>query len=68
LDSFVKNFMRRSEGVWECRHAAELRLPAGLIIKVAPGTVFTKGTEFMGVDIVEMLEAESRRTRLQPRL
>jgi hypothetical protein len=59
--------MRRSEGVWECQRVAELQLLEGRM-KVSPGTVFTQGTEFLGVDIVELLEAESRRTRLQPRL
>jgi len=64
---FTKHFMRKSDGVWECRHDTELDLPEGRI-HVAAGTVFTKGTKFMGVDVVVLLEAEYKQARLRPRL
>lgn len=63
MEKFLNNFMRKGDGIWECKHSTELKLPQGRI-QVAPGTVLTKGTEFMGIDLVEMLEAAHRRARL----
>jgi len=67
VDRFIKHFMRKADGVWECRRDAEIDLPEGRV-EVAAGTVFTRGTTFMGIDMVELLEAEYRRARLQRRL
>jgi hypothetical protein len=42
---------------------ATLNLPSGRI-QVAPGTRFTRGTDFMGVDLAKLLDEfhESRQT------
>lgn len=52
-------FVRRDDGSWECVAAAELQLPSGRI-QVAAGARFERGGRFMGIDMVEYLEAQSR--------
>jgi hypothetical protein len=57
---FLKAFAREDWGTWRCIAPADLNLPSGRV-QVTPGTVFTKGTSFMNVDIAELLEAEYQR-------
>jgi hypothetical protein len=47
-------FRRNTDGSWVCIVPATLDLPIGRI-QVVPGTTFTKGTTFMGADVVEWL-------------
>ena len=63
MQQFITHFERVQSGVWECRSRADLQLPSGRV-QVTPGTRFTLGTKFMGVDIARMLEEEHSRRRL----
>jgi hypothetical protein len=55
METFIKRFVREGTGAWRCVEAAELTLAVGRI-QVAPGTLFTLGTKFMGVDLALLLE------------
>ena len=55
VDSFIRNFVREAEGAWRCVQPAELNWNSGRI-QVAPGTTFTRGTMFMGIDLASLLE------------
>jgi hypothetical protein len=54
---FIKHFVRDKYGAWHCISPADIDLPKGRV-QVTPGTVFTRGTKFMNVDLAELLEAE----------
>ena len=60
VETFIKNFIREGEGAWRCISPAELQVDVGRI-QVAPGTMFTLGTRFMGVDLASLLEEHHRR-------
>jgi hypothetical protein len=49
--------VRDRYGAWRCIERAELELPQGRI-QVTPGTVFTRGTKFMNVDVAELLDEQ----------
>ena len=59
MHSFFKAFFRHPDGSWTCIAPATLEHPKGRI-QVAQGSHFTRGTSFMGVDLVEWLEKEQR--------
>ena len=54
--NFIRNFVREKQGCWACIEPAEMTLPGGRRIQVAPGTRFTLGTMFMGIDLARMLD------------
>lgn len=56
MERFIKKFVREGAGVWACIEPAELQLPLGRI-QVAPGTRFTRGSTFMGVEVAKLLDA-----------
>jgi hypothetical protein len=56
MQRFRTNFVREREGVWRCSTPTTLLLPNGHKIEVAPGTVLTRGTSFMGVEIARLLD------------
>jgi hypothetical protein len=58
MQNFIQNFVREKAGAWACTEPAELVLPGGRRIQVAPGTRFTLGTTFMGIDLARMLDEE----------
>jgi hypothetical protein len=58
---YMKSFIRHPGGIWECTAAAEFNSPSGRI-QVAPGTRFSRGTMFMGVDIAAWLDEQHQRT------
>ena len=60
METFMKNFVREGTGAWRCVEPAELQLAVGRI-QVAPGTRFTLGTKFMGVDVALLLEEHHTR-------
>ena len=62
MQDFARRFVREKLGVWTCVEPAELSLPAGRM-QVAPGTRFVLGTQFMGVDLAELLEEHYRRNQ-----
>jgi hypothetical protein len=55
VQNFVKSFVRENDGSWRCIEPAELELPTGRI-QVVVGMRFVRGTHFMGVDLVRLLE------------
>jgi len=55
VDTFIQCFVREGDGAWRCTRPAELQVEVGRI-QVAPGTTFTKGTTFMGIDLASLLE------------
>jgi hypothetical protein len=59
MHNFLANFKREGDGSWLCVSPAELLLESGRI-QVAPGSRFTRGTRFMGVDLAELLDAQYR--------
>lgn len=62
MGEFISNFVREPDGSWVCVKPAEAILHGGRV-QVAPGSRFTRGTRFMGVDLAALLEAEYRRHR-----
>ena len=60
MEEFVKHFNLTSTGSWECISFAEIDGPNGRI-QVTPGSRFTRGTSFMGVDLAEWLEEEYKK-------
>jgi hypothetical protein len=61
MQNFIQNFVREQAGAWACATSAELVLPGGRRIQVAPGTRFTLGTTFMGVDVARLLDEQYER-------
>jgi hypothetical protein len=59
VQTFIKAFFRHPDGSWTCIAPATLEHPKGRI-QVAQGTHFTRGTSFMGVDLVDWLERQHR--------
>lgn len=55
MDDFIRHFVREPDGAWRCLEPAELNLPTGRI-QVTPGSRFTRGTTFMGVELARLLE------------
>jgi hypothetical protein len=62
MRNFFKHFVREGHGVWLCVESAEFQHVQGRI-QIAPGTRFTLGSSFMGIELAELLEAEYARTR-----
>jgi hypothetical protein len=59
MGEFITSFRREPDGSWVCVRPAETLLQGGRI-QVAPGSRFTRGTRFMGVDLAEYLDQQSR--------
>jgi hypothetical protein len=57
VQNFIRHFIREGHGVWACVEPAELHLPQGRV-QVAPGTRFTLGSMFMGVELAKLLEEQ----------
>jgi hypothetical protein len=55
MQNFSKCFVRDQSGAWRCIAPADLQTPQGRI-QVTPGSVFTKGTRFMNVDLAALLD------------
>ena len=60
MREFIRHFVREQDGSWRCVEPAEFHLD-GSRIQVAPGTRFTRGTTFMGVDLAARLDEEFER-------
>lgn len=48
-------FRQNADGSWSCVAPVTLDHPKGRV-QVTPGTTFTRGTRFMGIDIAEWLD------------
>ena len=57
MREFIKHFIREHHVSWRCVEPAEFKVD-GSRIQVAPGTRFTRGTTFMGVDLAARLDQE----------
>ena len=57
MKNFIRHFAREGDGAWLCVEPAELDLPSGRI-EVTPGSRFTRGTTFMGVDLAKLLDEQ----------
>jgi hypothetical protein len=55
----IKAFRRDPDGSWTCVAPADFEGPNGRI-QVAPGARFTRGTVFMGVELVSWLDEQAR--------
>lgn len=62
MQDFFRRFAREKDGAWRCIEPAELTLPSGRI-QVAPGSRFTRGTRYMGVDLAKLLDEHYERSR-----
>jgi hypothetical protein len=59
VQNFIKAFIRDGNGAWWCVKQADLELPTGRIQGV-PGSVFVRGTRFMGLDLAELLDEQEK--------
>ena len=57
MERFIKCFRRDAYGVWLCIAPADLQLPQGRV-QVTPGSVFTRGTKFMNVELAALLDEQ----------
>jgi hypothetical protein len=60
MQEFIKHFNRDSSGAWTCISTAEFNGPNGRI-QVTVGTRFTRGTDFMGVDLAKWLDEQHKK-------
>ena len=59
MDAFIQAFRRDADGSWTCVTPTTFDGPNGRM-QVAPGTRFTRGTSFMGIDLAKWLDERSR--------
>jgi hypothetical protein len=59
MGSSYRSFVRNPDGSWTCIAGTTVIHPRGRM-QVAEGSRFYPGTEFMGVDIVALLEEDRR--------
>lgn len=62
MRDFIRHFVREQPGFWRCIEPTEVHLDGGRI-QIAPGTLFTRGTSFMGVDVAALLDEEFEDTQ-----
>jgi len=62
MQNFIKHFVREGPGVWSCVEPGEIHLPQGRV-QVTPGTRFTRGSMFMGVEIARLLDEQYEQLR-----
>jgi hypothetical protein len=62
MRKLTQHFVRDLFGSWLCIEAVDLDLPGGLV-QVAPGTRLTRGTTFVGVDLVRLLDEQWEKER-----
>jgi hypothetical protein len=65
VERFIKHFRREGHGVWACVEFADLQMPHGRI-QVAPGTRFTRGSLFMGVELAKLLDEQYEKDGQSP--
>ena len=62
MKTFIKNFRRLEQGLWECNAPGEFDLASGRI-QVTRGSRFARGTTFMGIDLARLLDEEYEKTK-----
>lgn len=60
MTDFLKGFRRNDDGSWTCVARVSYSGNDGTI-QVMPGTTFTPGTSFLGVELVSWLEMLDRK-------
>lgn len=67
MHEFRECFIRDPSGAWRCVKPADLQLPTGRV-QVTAGSVFTRRTPFMNVDLAALLDEQEalERTKQQP--
>ena len=55
MENAIRYFKRLERGQWECVKKGEFNGPNGRI-QVSVGSRFIRGTNFMGVDIAQLLD------------
>ena len=67
MHEFRECFIRDPSGAWRCVKPADLQLPTGRV-QVTAGSVFTRRTRFMNVDLAALLDEQEalERTKQQP--
>lgn len=60
MKNFIKHLVHQPDGSWKCVSDGEISTALGRV-QVTEGAVFTRGTIFMGVDIVKLLDEEWER-------
>lgn len=58
MHEFRECFIRDPSGAWRCVKPADLQLPTGRV-QVTAGSVFTRRTRFMNVDLAALLDESS---------
>jgi hypothetical protein len=58
MENFLRSFRREASGTWTCLAAATIDHPKGRI-QVTPGSCFSPGTNFMGVDLAAWLDEQT---------
>jgi hypothetical protein len=58
MQEFIRHFVREPDGAWQCVSPATLETATGRI-QVTPGSRFTRGTIFMGVEIAAWLDMQA---------
>ena len=62
MENFIKHFVRVGPGIWTCVRNGEFITPNGRI-QVTVGTTFTRGTNFMGIDLAQWLDEQYDQTK-----
>ncbi len=52
----IDEYEKKPDGSWVCVKNSDVTTKTGMIIRVAPGMTFKKGTAFVGADIAEALD------------
>ena len=60
MENFIKHFVRIAPGHWTCVRNGEFDGPNGRI-QVTAGSIFTRGTHFMGADLAQWLDEHYER-------
>ena len=55
MENFTRHFVRIERGKWTCVRPGEFTASDGKRIHVAIGSTFTRGANFMGVDLAQYL-------------
>ena len=64
MQDFIKHFYHEPSGAWVCVSPAEFNGPNGRI-QVSVGSTFTRGTNFMGIDLAEWLDNQHEKDKRQ---
>ena len=62
VENFIRHFVRVSAGTWTCVRDGEFTGPNGRI-QVTVGTTFTRGTNYMGMDVAQWLDEQFDKTK-----